>query len=171
VHEQRQPQRCDALQHGSERLEPVRRCDRAGRNRDAGAPPRRQRVDVSGIGRVERKRAPRRELRRQRLHPFEVRVDQLESLVPGQRLDPDRARDRDQREVEPVVADELRATSRSLRRQVDHVRLLGRAVEHAHAFALADQRKRRAGREPVDERLGPDVLMDVDSHHLRQILQ
>jgi hypothetical protein len=42
--------------------------------------------------------------------------------------------------------------------------LLVSTVEHRHAVAATDKWKRAAGGEPVEERLCPDVLMNVDLH-------
>ena len=61
-------------------------------------------VDVGRVGLRpgERHRAPAGELRRQRLDALVVGLDQRRRLLRGQRLDPERGRERDQRPVDPV---------------------------------------------------------------------
>ncbi len=93
-----------------------------------------------------------------------VGVDQRQRLLAREPLDAERARQADQRAVEPVSLHELGAPRRRLGGGVDHVRALAREVEHLQTALGRYEREVAAVGERVEERLGPQVLMYVDSH-------
>lgn len=116
------------------------------------------RFDVARARAVEGDRAP---------HPERL-AECEDAVVPGgeqrlrlgarQRLDAERARQGDERAVDPVGA-QLRPAAVGIVRAGLEPRG-GLAFEHEHA--VAEERRLRAVLEGGEERLGPEVLVNVD---------
>ena len=94
-------------------------------------------------------------------------ADQLLRLGAVQSLDADRAAERDHGGVEAIAPQELEPARGSLLVGVDHVGRLAGAVQNGHAVLSAHERELAPGRERVEERFGPDVLMNVEEHGRR----
>ncbi len=137
--------------------------ERAGRERDAGAPACDQFIHVSRLGAIERERSPGGELLREPVHSGEVNIDQLAGLVARQRLDADRAGQCDQREIEPIRPDEIGPPARCLTLDVDGPGLLAGAVQNRHPVGAAHERQAFPGGQGVEQRTGPQVLVDIGS--------
>ena len=97
-----------------------------------------------------------------------VGVEQRRGLLARQSLDADRARQAEQRAVEPVALDERGAASRLLARAIDHVGALAGLVEHGQPALETHERQLPPGGQLLDERLAPEVLVDVGSHRGRE---
>ena len=93
----------EALEQRTAALQAGRAAERAGRQRDADRAGVEQRVDVGRVGRAQRDRAPDPERLAEREQPRVVGLQQRLGLVARQRLDPERAGDRQQRAVEAVA--------------------------------------------------------------------
>ena len=65
---------------------------------------RQQPINVIRISPVEGERPPRGESRPERSNAIEVSCDQLACIIARKRFDPDRARNRDHREIKPIGA-------------------------------------------------------------------
>ena len=109
MHEQRRAVALDALEQRPDAVEPAPAREGAGGDRDAGGARGEQPVDRVRPRPVERDRAPPPERRPERLHALVVRVEQRLGLAGRQGFDAQRARQRDQRAVEPVRLHEGRA--------------------------------------------------------------
>ena len=166
MHEQRHVSLGDAVEQRGRRVERVGCGQRARGHRDADASACEHVVDVVGIGVVERERTPGGEAVPERLDAVEVCVDQRPRLVAGERLDADRARQCDHRKLDAVIVEQASAPGRALRVQVDRARALARRVQLRDAAAEPDEGQLVPGRERLDQRGGPDVLVYVEAHRV-----
>ena len=82
----------------------------------------------------------------------------------AQGLDADRTRQCDHRLVETVCVQQLTAPVGGLGGGVDHIGELTAAVQDGQAVGPADERQALASGERIEERDGPDVLVDIDVH-------
>ena len=113
--------------------------ERAGGKREPDAAAVDRAVDVVGIGAVERDRAPHAEGLVERERALVVGVDQRQRLLARKRLDPERARQAQQRPVETV---ELDAGPRAERAP----RSTGRSHRDARPRGTAPSARARGGR-------------------------
>ena len=109
MHEQRGAVALHPFEQRPDAVEAARGGEGAGGHRDPGRARGEQPVHRVGLRAVERHRAPPPERRPERLRALVVGVEERLGLAGGERFDAERARERDQRAVEPVLAHELRA--------------------------------------------------------------
>ena len=93
-----------------------------------------------------------------------VGVDQRLRVGARERLDPQRAGEADERPLRPVALHERGALLGGFGGEVEHERPLPREIQHREALLVAHERQLAPARERVDERLCPEVLMNVDAH-------
>ena len=163
MNEHRRSEVCGPPENGADLLERLGVGQRAGRDRDSDAAAADNLVDIGRVGAVEGDRPPRRERLAQLVHALEMGFDQLAGLLARERLDPDRAGQRDQCDIEPVRADQIRAPARRLVLEVDGPGLLAGTVQQGEPVAAVDERQAVAGGECVEQRWRPDVLVHVDA--------
>ena len=165
VHEQRRLARLDTRQQRREQRERIGPGERRGRQRDADAATREQAIDVVGIERVERDGAPRGEAVGQCERALRCASISSHALRARQRFDADRARERDQREIEAVVLD---AGSRAARAaSASTSTRYGCSPAECRIVRPLERRTNGSVRrvaEAVQQRLGPEMLVDVDLH-------
>jgi hypothetical protein len=144
----------------------IRRRELRGGQRDADEAAREQRVHLAGVGLPQAHRAPGREARGQRGCAGVVGVEQRRGLLGWERLDPERAGERDQDPVEPVPVQLVEAQVRVGVAVGEHaVGLAGEAQRPAASAACHRGRLVAAG-ERRDEWLAEQVLVDVDAVHV-----
>jgi hypothetical protein len=90
-------------------------------------------------------------------------VDQRLRFAARQRLDPERARQAQQGAVDAVGPQRLRAGRGVLRAEVERRLRLAGQPQHPTGAAAVQGGRLGAAREGRDERLGPEVLVDVDA--------
>jgi len=168
MHEQRRAALLEAVEHPAQREQGLASRERAGGQREADTAAVQRVVDVVRVGPVERDRAPDPERPLDGERTGEVGLEQGRGLLARQALDADRARQAEQRTVEPVALDERSAARRLLGHTIDHVGPLAGQVEHGQAALQAHERELGTGGELLDERLAPEVLVDVRSHRTPQ---
>ncbi len=119
-------------------------------------------VDLERVGGLELDRAPAAELGGEVVEALVVGLDQLQRLLAGERLDPERGRERDQRPVHPVLGQRRGAAGDVGGVEGEDAVGLGGDAE-GPPLAAADQHRRLgAPRERLDQRLAEQVLVDVD---------
>ena len=163
VDQQRGVAALERLEHRAEAVVAGRAGERVGGHAGAGEAAVEQPGQRRRIGLGEADRGPRAERSRQRGDAVVVGRQQRLGLGGGQRLDAERDRRRDQRAREPVGVRERRALVRVVVGEVDR-RL--RLAEQAQASSRRRRARASAARwraaERVQQRLGPEVLVDVD---------
>ena len=147
--------------HGLEVVEVVGSAEPARGQRDPDAPAGEQIVDVVSVRLIERDRPPGSERLTRVLDTGEVSLDQLVGVGARQALHPDRARGRDQYEVEALIPGQARTLRRILGGEIDRIGLLAGAVDDCRPVAAGHERQAVAGGQGVEQGLGPKMLVDV----------
>jgi hypothetical protein len=129
--------------------------------------PSSSRVDRRRVGVDDAHGSPGGEARRQLANARAVCGQERLGLVRRQRLDADRAGRCDQRGLEPVALHHGGAGERVVADGVDQVVGLALELQQPAAVVPAHARALGARREGGQERLGPQVLVNVDAPHRR----
>ncbi len=158
-------ERFQACEHRSQAGKPLDGSERARGERKTHAAAGDDAVDVVGVRTVERDGAPHAEGVLEREHPVVVGVDQRKRLLARKRLDPQGAREAQQRAVETVEFDESGATGGLVACQIDDVGPLAREKQHRQSVFVANEWLLLSFCEGSYERLGPQVLVYVDLDH------
>ena len=139
------------------------RGERGGGQRDAGRAAVEQRRDILAARVVEGDRAPHAERLAEREHAVVPGVEDRLRLGAGERLDAERARHAHQHAVDAVAPDLAAAALGIVRGGVE--RGLGLAGEDERQPVARAPQARRLGTafEGREERLGPEVLVDVEA--------
>jgi hypothetical protein len=166
VDEQRRVRLGERVEQVAAAVEPAVRGQRLAGDRDAREAVADQPGDRprAGIGRVQRHRGERGQ---PAAGPVDgvgdalvVGIEQRRCLIRGQRLDPDRRRQRDDGAVDRYLVQRGDPGFHPLRGEIERERLL---VLDAHQVAVQAGRL-RAPPHRLDERVRPQVLMKIDAH-------
>jgi hypothetical protein len=156
--EQRQVPVFEQVEQGGAAGEPVGVRQRGGGELEAGEALAEGLGGRVGVDRADVRGGPGAERRGQRGGALVVGVQQRTGLVRRQRLDAERRGQRDERAAEAVGAGQLRAGRDVVVLGVDREGRLTVEIESP----LFEVRRSGAGAERGEERLGPEVLVDVD---------
>ncbi len=162
--EQRGAQRFQALEDRRKSTQLLDPGERACRQRDPDATALQCPVDVLRVRPVEGECPPDAERPTEPEGALVVGLEQRHRLLAGQALDPDRAGEAQKCPVEPVTVDQLGAARRVLPVAVDHVRALACQIQDAQAALEPDEGQLATARQLLDQRLAPEVLMDIGRH-------
>jgi hypothetical protein len=156
------------LQAGEQRAQ-TRDCldagERSGGQRQSHTTAPEGAVHIVGVQAVERDRPPHAERTTERQRPLVIGIDQGKRLLARERLDPEGARQAQQRAVKAVLLDQRGAAGGRLGAHVDHVGALAAEKQHGQPVLVTDEGELVTVGEGLDERLGPEVLMNVDLDH------
>ena len=126
-----------------------------------------QRVDVSGQRRAQRDSAPDAEPAAELQQPVVMGLQQWRRLGPRQPFDAERAGDRQQSAIDAVAREQLKPRVRIVLALVKRVFGLVAQAQHPAAAGAAQQRRLAAPCQRGDERLRPEVLVDIEVRHGR----
>jgi hypothetical protein len=165
VHEQRRVACLEAREQVSAAVKARPAGERPGRQRDADGAGIEQCVDIAGQRRTQRDSSPDAEPAAELEQPAVVGLQQRLGLVPRQRLDPERTRDRQQRSVDTVALEQIQPRVGVVLAMVKRRLGLIAQAQHPAAAAAAQQRRLTTPGQRGDEALWPEVLVDVDARH------
>jgi hypothetical protein len=152
-----------ARQQGSKPPQGVAISQRAGGQGDARATPPQDRVHVNGIEMVESYRAPGSKPLGEGVYSLQVGLDQLERSGAGERLDPERTGDGDDRAVNAVLRQQTGPPAAHLLHGVDRKGLLARGMDDGLARRAPGEGQAGATLEPFEQRPRVDVLVEIDA--------
>ena len=159
--EQRRAAALERLEHGAQALEAGWAGQRAGRDAGAGEPAVEQSRERRRVRLGESDRGPGAERGRERRDAVVVGLQQRLGLAGRERLDAERDGGGHQRALEAVGADERRAALRVVVGEVDGRLRLAAQVQNPAGGAAFEPRRVPAAGQLIQQRLGPQVLVDV----------
>jgi hypothetical protein len=160
MNQQRRVARLERVEQRQNAIDRVGCRERGGREREAHRAAVEERVGVACSRAVERDRAPHAERLAEAEDAVVPSVEERLRLRTGQRLDPERAREAHERTVDPVRAQRGTAADGVVRRGVER----GGRLAGQHELAAVQKRRRRPLFESGQKWVGPQVLMNVDTH-------
>ena len=161
MHEQRRTATLERLVHGAQALEAGRAGERAGRDTGAHEPPVEQPRERPRVGFGEADRGPRAEPGRQRGDAVVVGLEQRLGLAGRERLDAERDGGGHQRSFEAVGDHERRAAFGVVVGEVERRLGLAAQAQHPARGAAFEPRRLATARQLTQQRLGPQMLVDV----------